>query len=627
MKIKTMYFFLLLSLALVACSGNKPAPQFAFAPDKPKAGELITLRYNPDSTSLKDCKVIKGFVYFYDKDLIKTVEGTLKNEDGVFKGTFEIPDTAKGLVAKFTDEEGTITDNNNGKGYVVNLYDKDGKILAGSEAGLAYCYANWGYYLDMETDRELAFSLFNSEFSKNPKLKEHFLDTYLFLINRLNSAEAEGKINSELSAYEGKSDLSEKVLVSFVTWYNKFNNPKAKEYEVKLSEKYPQSEFFQSKKYSEFREASLENKIKITEAFEKNFPNSEYTEGMYGRILLEMVQNGKIEEAEKFGLTYKNKIGVTRFLQVVEILTGSTEYKDAAITFANYAIEKAEVDLDTKTAEVPEYFSAEEWAKSLNGSLGYAKYSLALVQKELNSEDAFANFKAAYELTLGKEPEINLTYAKELVKIGKNEEAQTILEKDAKLGKLNEDGEATLKAAYTANKKNDISFEKYLKDLKSVANAEMIAKIKNNLVNLPAPDFKLADADGKIVSLAELKGKVVVIDFWATWCGPCMSSFPGMKTAVTKYATDKEVKFLFINVWENVDNKLENVKEFLKKTGYPFTVLLDLDNKVVESYKVTGIPTKIFIDKKGNIRYKSVGFGGNPDEMVTEIENIISLIK
>jgi len=120
---------------------------------------------------------------------------------------------------------------------------------------------------------------------------------------------------------------------------------------------------------------------------------------------------------------------------------------------------------------------------------------------------------------------------------------------------------------------------------------------------------------------------VVILDFWATWCGPCMSSFPGMKTAVEKFAGNNDVKFLFINVWENVDDKVKNVKEFLKRTGYPFHVLMDLDNKVVESYKVTGIPTKIFIDKNGIIRYKSVGFGGNSEEMVNEIENIINLIK
>jgi len=627
MKLRAIIVSLFTLLLFMACSGNKVEPQFGFAPGKPKPGELITIRYNPDSTKLNNSKIIKAFVYFYEKDLIKTEESVMKNEDGIFKATFKVPDTAKGLVVKFTDDEGIVSDNNNNKGYFVKLYDKDDKIIAGANAGLAYCYANWGYNLDIETDRELAFSLFNEEFSKNPELKDHFLDTYLFLVNRLNSADAEANIKKELSAYEGKSELSEKVLISFVTWFTKFNDEKAKAYETKLFEKFPKSLYFQSKKYSEFREASIENKIKIAVDFEKEYIGSEYIDGMFGRILFEMVQQGKYNEAKEFAFRYKSKIGITRFLQAVEMLSGSKENTEIAMALANYAIEKAEIELDTKKGKVPEYLSLQEWEKSLKSSLGYAKYGMALVQKEMNDNAAFENLKSAYELTLGKEPELNLAYAKELVKKGKFAEAQTILEKDIKLGLTDKEGEDVLKQAFTGNKKNKDSYEKYLDGLKAVANAEMIAKIKSNLVNLPAPDFKLADAEGKFVSLSDLKGKVVIIDFWATWCGPCMSSFPGMKTAVEKYSNSNEVKFLFINVWENVDNKIANVKEFLKKTGYPFHVLLDLDNKVVESYKVTGIPTKIFIDKEGKIRYKSVGFNGNPDEMVKEIENIINLIK
>ena len=627
MNIKSIIAIVLVFVLFMACGSKKNEPQFGFAPEKPKPGELITIRYNPDSTILKDSKVIKGFVYFYDKDLIKTEEAVLKNEDGIFKATIKIPDTAKGLVVKFTDEEGIISDNNNNKGYFVKLYDNNGKLLAGTDAGLAYCYANWGYNLDIETDRELAFSLFNAEFAKNPQLKEHFLDTYLFLVNRLNSAEAEKNIMKELAVYEGKTDLSEKVLICFVTWYTKFKNDKAKEYEAKLYEKFPKSEFIQSKKYSEFREASLENKIKIATEFDKEFPGSEYTGGMFGRILMEMVQQGKVQEAKEFAFANKAKIGVIRFIQAVELLAGSQEYKAIAMELANCAIEKAKAELDTEKEKVPEYSSANEWEKSLKGSLGYAKYSLALVQKELNMKEAFDNLKSAFELTLGKEPDINFEYSKELVKNGKFAEAQSILEKDVKLGKITAEGESVLKEAYTSNKINKGTFDKYMQGLKDIANAELIAKIKNNLVNLPAPDFKLADSEGKLVSLSELKGKVVVIDFWATWCGPCMNSFPGMKTAVEKYAGNNDVKFLFINVWENVDDKVNNVKEFLKNTGYPFHVLMDLDNKVVESFKVTGIPTKIFIDKKGTIKYKSVGFGGNTEEMLTEIENIINLIK
>jgi len=627
MKLKQICTIFLLVITFIACNVKKDEPQFAYAPNKPKPGELITIRFNPDSTKLKESKVIKGFVYFYDNDLIKTEESTLKNEDGIFKATFKIPDNAKGLVVKFTDEEGLVTVNNNNKGYAVKLYDKNDKIIAGANSGLAYCYANWGYYLDMETDRELAFSLFNEEFAKNPQLKEYFLDTYLFLINRLNSSEAESKIMKELSAYEGKSDLSEKVLLSFVTWYTKFKNAKAKDYEAKLFEKFPKSEYFQSKKYSAFKEADLTNKIKIATEFEKEYTGSEYIQSMFGRILLEMIQQGKVEDAKQFGYKYKDNIDVSRYLQATELLSAKEETKEAALLLANYAIEKAEVELESKKMMVPEYFSANEWEKNLKSSLGYAKYSLALVQSKLNIKDAFNNFKSAYELTMGKDPEINFAYSKELVKNGKFSEAQLILEKDVKLGKITSEGEEVLKESYLANKKNKEPFDKYLQGLKAIANAEMISKIKSNLVNIPAIDFKLTDSEGKIVTLSEYKGKVVILDFWATWCGPCMSSFPGMKTAVEKFAGNNDVKFLFINVWENVDDKVNNVKEFLKRTGYPFHVLMDLDNKVVESYKVTGIPTKIFIDKNGIIRYKSVGFGGNSEEMVNEIENIINLIK
>ena len=230
-------------------------------------------------------------------------------------------------------------------------------------------------------------------------------------------------------------------------------------------------------------------------------------------------------------------------------------------------------------------------------------------------------------LTRGQDVDVNTLFSKELIKKGKFAQAKGVLEEDVKLGQGNSETEELLKEAYTKDKTNKESFEKYLEGLKAVANAELLEKIKKDLVNLPATDFTLLDVEGKSVSLNEFKGKVVILDFWATWCGPCMSSFPGMKTVVEKYAADPNVKVLFVNSWENVENKLQNVKDFLAKTKYPFHILLDDKNKVVESFKITGIPTKIFIDKAGKIRFKSVGFGGNADEMVKEIDMIINLIK
>src|SRR5690606_41666590 len=82
----------------------------------------------------------------------------------------------------------------------------------------------------------------------------------------------------------------------------------------------------------------------------------------------------------------------------------------------------------------------------------------------------------------------------------------------------------------------------------------------------PAPGFSLKDLDGKEVSLEDLKGKVVVLDFWATWCAPCIKSFPAMQMAVDKYKEDPEVAFLFINTWERQEDPAAAVKQFMDRS-------------------------------------------------------------
>lgn len=146
----------------------------------------------------------------------------------------------------------------------------------------------------------------------------------------------------------------------------------------------------------------------------------------------------------------------------------------------------------------------------------------------------------------------------------------------------------------------------------------------------PAPSFTLMDLDGQAVSLSDLKGKVVVLDFWATWCAPCIKSFPAMQMAVDRYKEDPLVEFLFINTWEQREDPTDFVRQFLEKRGFDFTVLMDKKdpvskrNPVVESYGVNGIPAKIIIDVKGNIRHKLTGFKGGDDEaQVQELSELI----
>ncbi|SFW84526.1 Peroxiredoxin [Chitinophaga sancti] len=186
--------------------------------------------------------------------------------------------------------------------------------------------------------------------------------------------------------------------------------------------------------------------------------------------------------------------------------------------------------------------------------------------------------------------------------------------------------EQKMKQAYVAwHGADTLGFEAYLSDIKARIAHEFSDSISKSTLKSKAPLFELKDLDGKIVKLADYLGKVVVLDFWATWCVPCKASFPAMQKAINKYSADTSVVFLFIDTWEYNDSMEKEIKEFLSKKQYTFRVLRDRKDEVVKQYGVDGVPAKFVIDREGYIRFSMKGFNGTDEESVAELAEMITL--
>jgi peroxiredoxin len=118
-----------------------------------------------------------------------------------------------------------------------------------------------------------------------------------------------------------------------------------------------------------------------------------------------------------------------------------------------------------------------------------------------------------------------------------------------------------------------------------------------------APEFDLASRDGGRVELSDLSGQVVMVNFWATWCGPCREEMPHLEALHQRYSN---LGFTLLGV--NVEEDSSGADAFLTETPVSFPILFDPENQVSELYNVIAMPSTVLIDKSGNMRYIHHGY-------------------
>lgn len=137
------------------------------------------------------------------------------------------------------------------------------------------------------------------------------------------------------------------------------------------------------------------------------------------------------------------------------------------------------------------------------------------------------------------------------------------------------------------------------------------------LAQQPAPLFEGTTLDGEAISLADLKGKLVLVDFWSSWCPPCRQEGPALAQVYREFQ-DEGVEFIGVAIWD----RESQVVDFVEEIGVPFPIIMDDRGSIAIDYGVSGIPEKYFVDPEGNLIKKFVG-PVQPDDLRNALNAVL----